>query len=260
MGELLRVESLSAGYSGKKVLEDMSFSVNAGELCALLGANGSGKSTLLRAVCGLLPYEGSCRMEGREVREMRERERAKRISCLTQRGGVRLPLSVLDVVLMGFNPLLGLLENPGKSHRQKARECLALAGVEELAERDFLTLSEGQRQMVLLARAFVRDCPLLVLDEPDSALDFQNRHRMMALLSRLCREKGMGVLLCSHDANFAMEYADRLLLLHQGRLVGDLSMGTVAVPQLESALSQLYGPVEVLEHRGLRIMIKGETG
>ena len=92
---------------------------------------------------------------------------------------------------------------------------MALAGVEELAERDFLTLSEGQRQMVLLARAFVRDCPLLVLDEPDSALDFQNRHRMMALLSRLCREKGMGILLCSHDANFAMEYADRLLLLHQ---------------------------------------------
>lgn len=258
MSELLRVTGLSAGYSGKKVLENMGFSVNPGELCALLGANGSGKSTLLRAVCGLLPYEGSCRMEGREIRQMSERERAKRISCLTQRGGVQLPLSVLDVVLMGFNPLLRLLENPGKSHRQKARESLALAGVEELAERDFLTLSQGQRQMVLLARAFVRDCPLLVLDEPDSALDFQNRHRMMALLSRLCREKGMGVLLCSHDANFAMEYAHRLLLLQEGRLAGDLSMEKATVSQLEEGLSRLYGPVEVLEHRGLRIMIKGE--
>ena len=98
---------------------------------------------------------------------------------------------------------------------------------------------------------------LLVLDEPDSALDFQNRHRMMALLRRRV-EEGNSVLLCSHDAGFAMQYADRLLLLKDGRLVHDLFMAEVEDRVLQKALSDLYGPVELLRRGNLRVMVKGE--
>ena len=129
MAERLVLNGLRAGYGSREVLCGVSFSLKAGEVCALLGGNGSGKSTLLRAVCGLLSYRGSCLLEGEELRELGQREQTRRISYLTQRGGVSLSLSALDVVLMGYNPVLGLLERPTAAQVDRAAAVIrTLAG------------------------------------------------------------------------------------------------------------------------------------
>ena len=258
MAELLRAVGLEAGYGDRRVLHGVSFRLYAGELCALLGSNGCGKSTLLRALCGLLPYRGSCLLEGEELRNLTQRQQTQRIAYLTQRGGVSLSLSALDVVLMGYNPVLGLLERPSRAQVEHAKHMLEEIAGPGVAGRDFAALSEGQKQMVLFARTLLRDTRLLLLDEPDSAVDFPNRRRMLSLLRQRAQQRGEGVLLCSHDVNLALRYAQRLLLLKEGRLLCGVRVDAVPPAELAEALSQLYGPVEVLRHGGYFIMTGDE--
>ena len=259
MNELLRLENLCAGYGGEDVLREVGFSLHRGEICALLGENGSGKTTLLRAICGLLPYRGSCRLGGDEVRSLSDRERARRVGWLSQRGGVSLSLSGLDVVLMGFNPLLGALEHPSRAQRAHALEVMEELGAAEFARRDFITLSAGQKQLVLFARTLVRDAELLALDEPDSALDLRRRRSLFQLLRERAARKNCGVLLCSHDVNAALRWADRLLLLRDGALCGDVDLRNAPGAELEAALRAAYGPMELIEHNGHYLMAEVEA-
>ena len=260
MAELLKVTGLCAGYGKNRVLDGVSFSVEEGSLCALLGANGSGKTTLLRAVCGLTDASGGCMLKAENLWEMPQKARARRIGYLAQRGGLALSLSALDVVLMGYNPVLELFRRPNAAQRARARELLEQMGAGRYADAEFQTLSEGQRQVVLFARTLVCDPPLLVLDEPDSALDYANRHAMLQWLKAHARARGAGILLCSHDANIALRYADQLLLLREGRGLCALSMGEATGGQLRQALSTIYGPVDVFLHNGHYLMTRGEPG
>ena len=259
MTELLRIENLSTGYGAGDVLRGVGFALDRGEVCALLGENGSGKTTLLRAVCGLLSYRGSCLLSGAEARALSDRERAKRIGWLSQRGGVPLSLSGLDVVLMGFNPLLGALEYPSKAQRHRALEVMQELDAAEFANRDFTALSTGQKQLVLFARTLVRDAELLMLDEPDSALDLRRRRSLFELLRRRAEERDCGVLLCSHDVNAALRWADRVLLLRDGTLCGDVTLHGASRSELEGALRAVYGPVELIERNGRYLMAEVEA-
>ena len=260
MDELLRVDSLCAGYGRRRVLRDVSFAVRRGELCALLGANGSGKSTLLRALCGLTDApEGCMLLEAESLRDMSCRRRAQRIGYLAQRSTCELALSVMDVVLMGCNPALGPFQKPGPEDRRRAMALLAALGDASWAETGYLSLSEGQRQLVLFARTLVRHSPLLLLDEPDSALDYERRHRLLRWLKAYARREAAGVLLSSHDANIALRYADRLLLLKDGRLVSQVHMASATVGSLEEALTKIYGPVEILRHGEYFLMTRGDA-
>lgn len=258
MADLLTARDLRAGYGKKEVLHGVSFTIRQGEMCALLGANGSGKSTLLRALCGLTDAEGWCMLEEDDLRSLSARGRARRIGYLGQRSGCALSLSALDVVLMGCNPELGILQRPGRAHRRRAMELLEQLGAAQWAGEDILALSEGQRQLVLFARTLMCRPPLLLLDEPDSALDYENRHRLLAWLREYARREKAGVLLCSHDANIALRYADRLLLLRQGRLVGQVTVAQADERAMGAALKEIYGPVEVLRHGGYFLMTREE--
>ena len=259
MDELLRVDGLCAGYGRRQVLGDISFTVRRGELCALLGANGSGKSTLLRALCGLTDASGGCILLEESLRDMPWRRRAQRIGYLAQRSACDLALSVMDVVLMGCNPGLGPFQKPGPEDRRRALALLAALGDEAWAEAGYLSLSEGQRQLVLFARTLVRRSPLLLLDEPDSAMDYERRHRLLRWLKEYARWEEAGVLLCSHDANIALRYADRLLLLKDGRLLGQVQMTHATAGSLREALTGIYGPVDVLRHGGYFLMTRGDA-
>ena len=258
MKELLCVTGLRAGYGRRVVLEDLSFSLAPGELCALLGANGSGKSTLLKAICGLTDASGGCIVEKKSLWEMSPRGRAQMIGYLAQRSSCPLSLTALEVVLMGYNPVLGLLQKPNDQQRRRGLGLLEELGGGEWAQRDFLSLSEGQRQLVLFARTLVRRPPLLLLDEPDSALDYDNRHRLLQWLREYARREEAAVLLCSHDANIALRYAHRLLLLKEGRLVRNLVMEGIQPPALREGLGELYGPVDLLRHGNHFLMTRGE--
>lgn len=251
LSALLELKGVAVSYGARTVIQNVSFSVEPGELCVLLGLNGSGKSTLLKAICGLIPCRGgSLRASGVPLLRLRERERARLLSYIPQRPGPAPTLSVLDVVLMGLHARLGLLESPTAAQRELARQTLERVGLPGAAERLYGQLSEGQRQLVIFARALVQDAPVMLMDEPDSALDFVNRRQVLERIARLVRDEGRAGLITLHDPNSALAYGDRLLLLKDGVLVGDLSVHDASLDALERALSLLYGPIRVFRQDG----------
>ena len=241
----LEIEHLRAGYGRRTVLRDVSFQVEEGMLTALLGANGCGKTTLLKVLCRRVPYTGSCVLDGKPLEDFSRRALAGQVSYIPQRSGISISLTVLEVALMGFNPVLGMLERPSKTQKNRAYEALKTVGMESYAEEDYQRLSEGQKQLVILARTAVEDARLLLLDEPESALDFFHRHQMMRLLSGLVTNSGRAGLVTLHDPALALEYCQRLVLLRDGVCVSVLHPGSGSVSHMEQALSEIYGPVRL---------------
>lgn len=239
----LEVSAVCAGYGRKKVIDSLSFSLEKGELLGLLGANGSGKSTLLKALCGNLAHGGQVLLEGQPLEKLAPRPLAKLCSYIPQRSGISIDLSALEVVSMGFNPHLGLLEQPGEAHLARAREALELVGLGGREEENYQTLSEGQKQLCILARTLVSEAKLLLLDEPESALDLGHKWKMAALLRRFCADRS--AVLALHDPNLALNVCHRVLLLQEGKALGLLRPRQDSMEEMEKALSQLYGPISL---------------
>ena len=255
----LVLQNVRVSYGPREVVRGVSFAVRGGELCALLGLNGSGKSTLLKAVCGLLKCEAEgITVDGASLLGMHEGLRARQIAFIPQRTSAATGLTVADLVYMGYNPWLGLLDRPSRAQRAAALALLYLVGLDGYADRLFDQLSEGQRQLAVFARALVQDAPVMLLDEPDSALDYVNRHQLLGRMAQLTRAGGKAGVITLHDPNFAMAYCDRLLLLKDGVLAGDVDMGATTDEDLGAALSLLYGPVRVAREAGQRYMIRAE--
>ena len=249
------VRNLSAGYGKTQVLRDCTFSLQAGEVTAVLAANGAGKTTLLRAVCGILPHGGSCTLDGVRLESLSVRETARRIGYIPQRSGISVDIPVLDVVLMGFHARLGLLGQPDAGMRRAAMEAIAQVGLAGRENENYQTLSEGQRQLCILARTLVTGCCLYVLDEPESALDFRLRHRMLSLLSARVHAAGGAALMALHDPMLALNSCDRILILDGGVITGDFSPNVDPAQDIEAHLRTLYGPLSLMRCRP-----RGRTG
>lgn len=257
-GFLLSLQNISTGYGAKTVVSNVSFEVKAGEFCALLGLNGSGKTTLLKTICGLIPIKsGICMAGGMDLTALGEYKRARYISYIPQRHSKMLGVSVLDAVMMGFYSHLGPLEFPTARDRQKAMETLEKTGMSHLAEEDFSRLSEGQKQMVILARTLGQDTPVMLMDEPDSALDFLNRHRMLEEVRHLIKSEGKVGLVTLHDPNLALEYCDHLVLIHDGKVVSDLYLSGASHREIRTCLSQIYGSHTLIKHEYRYIVLSG---
>lgn len=239
------VDSVTAGYGKSHVIENLSFSMENGTVVGILGANGSGKTTLLKSVCGILPHGGSCSLEGTVLEALSARQAARLVSYIPQRSGITIDISALDVVLMGFNPRLGLLEQPNQSMVEAAQKALQQVGLGDRAQTNYLHLSEGQKQLCILARTLVSDCKLLLLDEPESALDFRFRHLMLDLLRSWITENHIGALITLHDPMLALNYCDKLLLLADGELIGELLPRSHSLSDMETLLARAYGPVSL---------------
>ena len=251
--EILRLEKLSAGYGRERIVQEISFVVPAGQLCAVVGQNGCGKSTLLRAVCGLLPSDGRCLVGGREIAEMTVRQRAFSIGYLSQESESVKGISCMDMVLLGFYAQLGAFGKPGNAEKCKAVSLMEELGVAELADKDFASVSMGQRQLVRIARTLVTEPGLLIMDEADAALDLCHRKDMFSVLKRRTLS-GCSVLLVSHDVNAVLRYADRMLVLQDGKLTDDVLCTQDHIEELQTALEGLYGRVEVFSHGGHLMM------
>ena len=210
----LCVQDLTVRYGTAAVLQGVSFSVPvSGQLIGLLGVNGSGKTTLLKAAAGLLPHTGQCLLNGVPLESLSTRRLAQTVSYIPQQSGISVSLSAREVVLMGFNPRLGVLQSPTAAMRAAADEALRTVGLADKAGQDYLTLSGGEKQLCILARTIAEDAPLLLLDEPDSALDLANRSRMTALLAQLVHTGGKTALVCLHDPALALDSCDILVVL-----------------------------------------------
>ena len=243
------VNGLCAGYEKCRVFADVSFELSSGVLMGILGANGSGKTTLLKAICGILPHEGTCVLDGTMLEGLSARSIAKICSYIPQRSGITIDISVLDVVLMGFNPWLGLLERPNARMYEAAVHALGQVGLAGREEENYLHLSEGQKQLCILARTLVTQSKLLLLDEPESALDFRYRYRMLEIIRGWISEKRTGAIATLHDPSLALNYCDRILLLHEGKLLGSISPREDALSHMEALLSKVYGSVSLEQVR-----------
>jgi iron complex transport system ATP-binding protein len=214
---ILSARGLTFSYERTAVLRDVSLEVAEGDAVCIVGPNGAGKSTLLRLLGGLLAgYEGELTFQGRPLRSWRTRELARRIAYVPQQLEMTFPYSAREVVLMGRLPHQGgsLFE----SERDHAAVDAALGAAEarHLAERAFRELSGGEQQLVMLASALAQEPELMLLDEPSAFLDLRHQLLMARTLRELHRQRGLTLLLVSHDLDLAEALATRVVMLREG--------------------------------------------
>jgi iron complex transport system ATP-binding protein len=210
----LAVEELSYGYPGHVVGRRVSFDIGAGEVLCVLGRNGEGKSTLFKTILGLLPpHAGMVRVDGRHTANWSARQRALTFGYVPQSGGGAFAFKVAELVLIGRTAHRGPFSAPSAVDREVAAEALATLGIEPLAQREWVRISGGERQLALVARALAQEPRILVLDEPTASLDFGNQVRVLDAVRRLAESHGLTVLLSTHHPEQAFACADRVAVL-----------------------------------------------
>jgi iron complex transport system ATP-binding protein len=213
---ILEIAGVSFAYPGTPVLEDVTCTVDAGELLAILGPNGAGKTTLLRCLDGILrPARGTVRVEGRDVRQLGPREIARQVGYVPQRTEPAR-LTVYDAVLLGRKPRIRW--DAGEHDLRVVEAALRLLDLRRLALRSLDQLSGGELQKVAVARALVQEPRLLLMDEPTASLDLRNQVAILDLVRRVVDEHEIAGVMTMHDLNQALAYADRILLLKGGRI------------------------------------------
>ena len=218
---MLQVRDLTITLGGTTIVDRVSIGVDPGEWVTIIGPNGAGKSTLLRAVGGVLPFQGSIMIGGRESARLTRRARARSVASVAQSPVVPIGMNVLDYALLGRTPHVPVLGRESAADLAVVEGVLAQLDLGRFAARPLETLSGGELQRVFLARALAQQAPLLLLDEPTSALDIGHQQDVLELVDELRREHRLTVLATMHDLSIAGEYADRLVLLDEGRVVAD---------------------------------------
>ena len=216
----ITLEQLSVGYKGfSPVVTGINVEIKSGELTCLIGPNGIGKSTLLKTLTGFLPkLGGRLLLDGRDIDLLSQRERAKYISIvLTYKTDVQ-NLSVAEMVGMGRMPYTGFWGKLNADDREIVAEAINMVGINHLKDRMVQTLSDGERQKVMIAKALAQQTPIILLDEPTSFLDFPSKVEMLQLLHSLARETDQVVFLSTHDLELALRIADRLVELNKNGL------------------------------------------
>ena len=236
---LLEAKNLTAGYR-RPVVRGASLALGAGTVTALLGPNGCGKSTLLRALSGNgRVFGGSVRVLGQDCLALPARRRARCLALLPQRTGLLPGLTAREVMAMGRYAYSGPFGGPAPGDAERVERAARALGVQDLLDADCAALSEGQRQLVHLGRVVAQNAPVLLLDEPNSALDYTHTHRLFAALRRWAQGGQRAALVVLHDPALALRYADRLLLMQDGALCGSVCPGDGAAAA-QAALRGLY--------------------
>jgi iron complex transport system ATP-binding protein len=253
----IAVEHLRVRLGGALIVDGVDLDVAEGEWVTIIGPNGAGKSTALRAIGGLLPFEGEIALNGTPVARLHRRERAKTIATVAQSPVVPPGMRVFDYTLLGRTPYVAPLGRESATDLAAAEEVLAVLDLTRFANRRLETLSGGERQRVFLARALAQGARILLLDEPTSALDIGHQQEVLELVDRLRTERGLTVLATMHDLTTAGEYAERMVLIANGRVV---AAGPPRAVLTEENLAEHYRvKVRVIEgeHGPLVVPVRG---
>ena len=218
--DTIRLQGLALGYPGRTLFENVDLSFGRGELTALIGRNGTGKSTLLRTIMGLLrPLRGSILIGQKSVHELPQRMIAAQISFVST-DDVRMGhLKVYDVVGLGRAPYTNWIGRLTDADRAAVEESLRLVGMETFGDKGIDTLSDGERQRVMIARSLAQDTPMILLDEPTAFLDLPNKYEIGLLLRSLAHNHGKTILFSTHDLNITLDLCDRIVMIDRGKFL-----------------------------------------
>ena len=243
----LRMEGLRFAYGDVPVIKGLDLTVEEGEMVGLAGANGAGKTTLLRLIGGALrPQSGNVSLGGTDLPALRPRDRARLVATVVQSPTAPLGFTALELVLMGRNPHLGLLQWEGPKDMDVCRKAMELTRTWDLACRSLSSLSGGEKQRVFIARALAQETTLLLLDEPTAHLDIGYQPVILDMIDDIRQEAGITVIAAMHDLTLAAQYCDRMALLHDGVV---LALGKPSQVLRPETVTKAYGSaVYVGEH------------
>lgn len=213
----VEAEQVEVSYGARKILKEVSINAGEREFVGIIGPNGSGKSTLLKCMYRILkPEKGCIYLDGREMQSMSVRESARKMAVVAQHNCYNFEFSVSEVVLMGRAPHKKALERDNARDYEIVEEALKTVGMWEFRQRSFSTLSGGEQQRVILARALAQQTPCLILDEPTNHLDITHQLQLMKLVKQL----DATIISAIHDLNIAAAFCDKLYALKDGEIVG----------------------------------------
>lgn len=239
MTHAITIDRLSCGYDDRPVLRDLSFSIDQKSFFVIIGPNGSGKTTLLKALARIIRSDAH-RFDilDTPARSYTFRSLARTMAFVPQETRIDFPLTVEEFVLAGRSPYQGILGIPDAADMEIAGQAMAFTGIDTLCRRKLDQLSGGERQRAFIAKAVCQQPRVILLDEPTASLDLAHQTRIMDLMERLKNEKGVTVVMVSHDINLAAMYGDTLLLLKEGRIVGKGAPNEILTYQI---LEEAYG-------------------
>ena len=218
MKEVLRTKGLEIGYKGQALMPPIDAVLHEGEAVALVGANGSGKTTLFKTLTGnLKPIEGTVELCGKPLTDYTPNERAKLFSLVLTEKPDDLFLKVFDIVAAGRYPHSGLMAKLQDEDYDMIKAKLQVVGVYHLIDRDFVSLSDGEKQKVMIAKALVQDTPIIYMDEPTAFLDYPSKVELMQLIARLAKEENKTILYSSHDLELLMKHAEMMWVVAKGK-------------------------------------------
>lgn len=241
---MLEAENLAYSYGKRDVLKDIAFSLGKGEMLFIIGPNGSGKTTLLKCLNGILKPKGAVYVEKINLNKLSQLEIAKKFGYVPQRGEISF-LTVFDAILLGRKPYIKWEVN--EKDIKIVEETIKMLKIEHLALRKLNELSGGELQLVLIARALAQQPKYLLLDEPTNNLDLRNQLEVMRLIKNAVKEKGISAITTMHDINLALNYAEKILVLKEGRI---FAFGGRDLINSET-LSAVYGiKAEIVKYDG----------
>lgn len=252
---MLSASEITFGYrrrTGERFfVRDLSLTIPAGSLTGLLGPNGSGKTTLLKLLSGVLtPDSGTVTLWGRPLSDMPQRQIARRIATVPQETHPAFDYTCLEMVLMGRHPHLGAFEFEGPNDFTIAQDAMRATGTSHLADRNYMTLSGGEKQRVVIASALAQTSDILLLDEPTASLDLGYQLDVAELLHHLNRDRRVTMLLATHDVNLAAALCDTLILMRQGRILAHGPTRDVLTASAIAALYDVVADVALHENSG----------
>ncbi|MEJ0074841.1 MAG: ABC transporter ATP-binding protein [Alphaproteobacteria bacterium] len=252
----LSARNITVSIGTKAIVLEASLSLSAGELVALVGPNGAGKTTLMRALSGLVPAQGTITLAGKPLGTLSPRERARAVSYLPQGHIFHWPMSVEEIVMLGRAPHGDTFSAAAPDDRAAVAQALAVTETEVFAQRAVTTLSGGEKARVALARALATQAPVLLADEPTAALDPRHQLTVMAMLRRAA-DSGGAILAIMHDLTLAARFADRVLVMNEGRIVAD---GPPAQALATERLAAVFGiEAATVEVGGKHVPIAGRA-
>lgn len=255
---MLEISNVTCAYGKKKVVRNVSFSVESGEFVCVLGPNGSGKTTLLKSILGLLsPTSGNIFLGRQDIHKMAAADLAKALGYIPQAHTPPFPFKVIDVVLMGRTAHLSRLAMPNEDDEKIALACLEELNISHLKNKRYTQISGGERQLVIIARALAQCPQILLMDEPTSSLDFGNQHIVLECMRQLSR-KGMSIVMVTHNPDHALFCATKVVIMKNGQLINS---GTPEETIVEESMQDIYktevkiGGIRLSDERTIRVCI-----